>query len=278
MTIETPATDTTIETPATDTTIETPPVETATQPQNDENTTTNSDETPVETPEVKAPPTQAEYNALYFQLKQKEREMEASQSTPSQEPTPSSDTSDAPTLEDHDFDNEAFMQASIQHQVNQQVASALDKQKVNSEKAAQATQAQEIEDTFNGRAVEYASTNPDYEKAIEASNGMQFASHIQEALLSSEVGPQLDYMLLSDPALATKLNNMTPTQALMHMGKMESTIGSKTTKSAAKVISNAPAPIVQTGGATRTQPDYRYDDSLSFDEYEAKMMADRNKS
>jgi len=218
---------------------------------------------------------QEDFNKLYFQLKQLERENKVlSDTKPTHVDTPV-DKVEEPTLEQFDYDENEYLNAKIQHQVSEQVELALASQASTVEKNEALRIQQEVTTSFNDKAVAYAATNPDYETAIMASNGMTFAPHIQEVLLSSEKGPQLDHMLLSDPMLAQKLNQMTPTQAIMEMGRMEHTIS--TPVAATKLVSSAPEPIETTGGAGHVSGDYRYDENVGMADYYAQHQANLKK-
>ncbi len=226
-------------------------------------------ETPTEeTTQAAKTVSQEDFNALYFKLKQSERELEATKKAeaPTTEVTPAKEIN----IEDFDYDDDAYNNAVMQHQIETQVAAALKAQNTVTEQTTAKQKQDEVASTFNNRAVAYASTNPEYEKAIAAANGVQFANHIQEVILTSDVGPQLDHMLLSDPTLITKLHELTPTAAIMELGRMEAKFSAPATAKAQ--VSTAPAPFETGGGGVSTGGDFRYDDNMDMDTYYRKSM------
>jgi hypothetical protein len=94
---------------------------------------------------------------------------------------------------------------------------------------------------------------PDYAETIAGSD-LKVSDQIRDAVIESEIGPEILYHLAKNPDLVTELNAMTPAKALIKFGKLEDklTPASGETKPAAKVveISKAPAPITPLKGAT----------------------------
>jgi hypothetical protein len=219
---------------------------------------------------------QEEFNKLYFQLKQAERERDAAQSAKESKKEVSAPKV-APTLEDFDFDDDKFNAAAFEFKVAEQVAAALEVQKQHSVQEKIAAAKQEVAQTFNQRAVEYAAKNPSYEQAIAAAGSEAvFSSHIQEVVLQSEVGPAIDHKLLSDPALLHKLNTMNTTQAIMELARIEASLtsASPTAKATAPVkVSNAPEPIETVGGGGRASDDYAYNENMDMADYYAAHQA-----
>jgi len=228
----------------------------------------------VETTQV----SQEAFNKLYFEKMQAERDLEALRNqsqAPAQPDTqaPATTVEKAPVLEDFDYDETAYTAALVDYKVKEQLNTAMNTQQ--NQYAAQQQQhfEQKIANDFNDKAIQYASTNPDYEKVVnEHGNQVQYPASVQAAILQSEVGPQLDYMLLKDPSLIVKLSGMNDYQALMEMGRLESV--AKTTAPAAPAVSTAPAPIedVVTGGNAASH-DTRYDENASMDDYYKATMA-----
>ncbi len=219
---------------------------------------------------------QDDFNALYFKMKQAERELSTLREagdTPvidiNETPTPEKEV----TLESFDYDDEAYNKALVAEQVKTQVAAALAAQNAASTQSTLAAQQKQLTTDFNNKATAFAATNPDYEKAIAASGGVAFANHIQEVILQSEFGPQLDYAILSNPTIFTQLHSLTPTQAIMELGRMESSFKTPATQPAQ--VSQAPEPFSTGGGTANTGSDYRYDENQSMDAYYANYMAEQ---
>lgn len=227
-----------------------------------------TEEAAPETPPPEATVSQEEFNKIYFQMKQAERDLAAATQTPAPEVAPVDQ--DELTLEQFDYDDEAFTKASIERQVQDQVKAALATQHDVEAQAAANTKAMEITTGFNNKAAAYAALNPEYQKAINNAVGVVFPTHVQEVILGSEFGPQIDHMLLSDAVLMERISSLAPTQAIMELGRMEQQFTKAPVKQ--KSVSSAPAPFDTGGGASRTTNDYRYDENLSMDEYYKKAM------
>jgi len=219
---------------------------------------------------------QEDFNAVYFKMKQAERERDAlkAQDTgatgaqPAQETQPAPAGNKAPVLEDFDYDESAYNQAQIAYQVQEQVNKVLDSRKTQDAASVQEKLNKEITQSFNTKAVEYAASNPDYEKAIAQAGNIQMSPVIQEVLLYSDKGPQLDHMLLSNPALIDKLNQMTPMQATMELGRLEQSVGTKTVQQ-----SSAPDVIENNTGAALNTGNSDYNENCSMEEYYAAHEA-----
>jgi hypothetical protein len=85
------------------------------------------------------------------------------------------------------------------------------------------------------------------------SSDVVVSDHIRDAILESDVGPQILYHLAENPELADKLNSTSPISALRQIGRLEAQFERKeapvaeTKPSVAR--SKAPAPInpIKTG-------------------------------
>jgi transcriptional regulator NrdR family protein len=86
---------------------------------------------------------------------------------------------------------------------------------------------------------------PDFDDMV-ASSTVQVRDEVRDAILESDVGPQILYQLASDDDLAKKIANMPVTKALKEIGKMEVSFEKKESvevKSEPVARSKAPAPI-----------------------------------
>ena len=86
---------------------------------------------------------------------------------------------------------------------------------------------------------------PDFDDMVASSN-VQVRDEVRDAILESDVGPQILYHLASDDDYATKLAAMPTNKALKELGKLEVQFERKETpveKSETVARSKAPAPI-----------------------------------
>lgn len=91
---------------------------------------------------------------------------------------------------------------------------------------------------WSAREAEAKASIPDYDAVVPTST-VPVKPHVVEALMDSDAGPALVYHLAKNPAVAERLNAMSPTRAAIELGRLETTL----TAPAVKAPSNAPAPI-----------------------------------
>ena len=118
---------------------------------------------------------------------------------------------------------------------------------------AQRTQ-QETAKSAHDRRVEAARAEfPDFDEKISQAAAVPIPSDVYQAVVSSELGPNISYYLATHLEEAEKLNSMPIAAAVMRIGRIEAQLEAekKTVKPKPKV-SGAPAPInpVNPSGAT----------------------------
>jgi len=223
-----------------------------------------TEETTEVKPEVKLV-IQDEFNKVYFQRKQAERDKEALQqkvaeleARPTEAPKPEVTE---PTLEGHDYNDDTYNAALIDFKVKQGVSDAISTfTQTQNQATAQQAKAQ-LSQQFDSKAAEYASSNPEYMKALEAAGNVQYSGAVNEVLLNSDNGPQLDHYLLSNPQKADEINRMSTVQVAMALAKVAVTFETK------PQLSDAPAPIdVEGGGGGAVVQDLN-DPNLSMEDY-----------
>ena len=145
----------------------------------------------------------------------------------------------APKLEDFDHDEEKFNSASIKHQVAEAVRA--ERQAIDTD--AQTVAAEKAQQTFNERVV--AMNKPDF--ADVANAVPQLPLGVADALVQSENGAELIYHLGTHLDMADKLAGMTPTMAMMELGRISANMSTKPDVK----LSAAPAPIepLNSGGS-----------------------------
>lgn len=120
--------------------------------------------------------------------------------------------------------------------------------------------------TFAERQVQFRQQTADYDEVVGGSD-TPIANHVGEAIMESDLGPQLAYHFAKNPDVLQRLNGMSPTAAAREIGKLEATLGAKPAAPAAptKKVSNTPAPAGTTGAQGRaTTPALA---NLSMEEY-----------
>jgi hypothetical protein len=139
-------------------------------------------------------------------------------------------------------------------------------------KQTEAKQAREAEqqrkavlDQWNSRADAVREKLPDYDEVLESADDVPLAGYLQEALLESEIGPELAYHLAKNRAELERLTKLSPTSAVRELGKIEASLSKTTAPQPKKQISTAPKPVTPLSGGTAGSAPSIYDESLGDD-------------
>ncbi len=165
-----------------------------------------------------------------------------------------------PTLEQHDYDEDSFNQASVAFQVQEQVKAELTTQKAQQEQNNQQAAAQEALGKFNERAEALGKDDFD----VKAKAIPELPDGVANAIMSLENGAEMVYHLGSNLDKADALSSMTPMAAMMELGKISASMSVKPEIK----TSAAPDPIepVNAGSALSE----KMDDEMSIENWMAK--------
>ena len=110
--------------------------------------------------------------------------------------------------------------------------------------AKEAVERQKVIETWASKVQSAKASMPDFDEIV-ASSDVVVNDDIRDAILESDVGPQILYHLAENDEIAKKIAGLNPKQALREIGKLEARFEAKETKSQAapNVRSKAPAPI-----------------------------------
>ncbi len=216
-----------------------------------------------------------DFNKVYWKSKQAEREIEdlkqqLTQQNQTQEPViqQQRQTSDEPTLEQFDYDQDAFTAALVDHRVNQNIQKAFEAREQQEQQQKQQSEHDTVTRAFEDRYARYATENPEYQELSK--NGARiFSPHVNQAILHAENGPQVDHYLLSNPEIAERVGNLSPVMAAIEIGKISANLGNTNQTT---TISRAPDPIEPVGGGNVSTSDIRYNDNSSMSDYYAAAM------
>lgn len=164
-----------------------------------------------------------------------------------------------PTLEGHDYDDEAFNQANVNYQVQEQVAAELTSQRAKQDQINQQAKQQQTLETFNERAT--ALGKDDF--ADKASAIPDLPAGVADAIMSLENGAEMVYHLGTHLDKADSLANMTPMAAMMEIGRISTTMSTKPETK----LSAAPDPIEPIKAGSSID---KSDDEMSMAEFMAK--------
>jgi len=109
---------------------------------------------------------------------------------------------------------------------------------------------QEKNRTYNTKVVDFAKTVPDFQEVLdEAANvRMDADGLIIQAIIESDVGPQLAYHLAKYPEEVARLNKLTPQRRLIELGKLEDKVSVKEQVAPRTIVHNAPTPVKPVAG------------------------------
>jgi len=166
-----------------------------------------------------------------------------------------------PTLEQHGYDEEAFNQATVSFQVQEQVKAELATQKTQQSQLDQQAKQQQALDTFNERAT--ALGKEDF--ATVAGAVPELPAGVADAIMGLDNGAEMAYYLGTHLDKADALASMTPMAAMMELGKISSQMSVKPEIK----TSAAPDPIetLNSGSALNAE----VGDEMSIDAWMAKF-------
>jgi hypothetical protein len=152
-----------------------------------------------------------------------------------------------PTREQY-ASNDAYIQAQVDFQISQKLPEI-------QAKLQQATQRSTAETSFQSRENELRKTHADYDDVIAEASHIPVQPIVADAIIQSDMGPDIRYHLAQNPDLADKLFKMHPARAAVEIGKIEAQLSRTTDSPAPRAVSRAPAPIrsVISNGVTVTQ-------------------------
>jgi hypothetical protein len=113
-----------------------------------------------------------------------------------------------------------------------------------------AVQRQKVIETWATKVQSAKASMPDFDEVV-ASSDVSVNDDIRDAILESDVGPQILYHLAENDDLGKKIAGMSPKAALREIGKLEERFAAKPTARQETVAkSRAPAPINPIRGGT----------------------------
>lgn len=147
-------------------------------------------------------------------------------------------------FEDYDDFQKAHTKWTVDEGIRQNDVA---KQK-QSEKQTSEREAHERQIAFEDRADELRETMEDFDEVAKSAEMIRFYSevpHLAEIVEGNEKGPEIAYFLGNNPDKAVELARLSPYQAAVEIGKLESKLS---TNPKPRAASKAPDPINPTGG------------------------------
>jgi len=149
--------------------------------------------------------------------------------------------SDAPTLEDYDFDLGKWSAAVAEHAESK--ARALVESEFSTREAQRNHQS--VTENFASKSEQYAKDNPTYVADLTALDEViQFPKETLELVYGLENSPAVAHHIAKDFELADRISRMSPLNAALEIGRLEARLSAPK----AKPVSNAPSPTPTIGG------------------------------
>ena len=112
-------------------------------------------------------------------------------------------------------------------------------------------------DTYNQRVNAFKEKTPDYEKVVARTSDWATAPEISQAIVESDIGPEIVYFLAQNKAELDRVNSLSSHKRFIEMGKIEDKLirqakkearAAEDNKSMTKNVSKAPQPLSATNG------------------------------
>lgn len=125
----------------------------------------------------------------------------------------------------------------------------IEEMKKQEAEARQAQERQKVIETWATKVQQAKATLPDFDDIV-ASSDVVVNDDIRDAILESDVGPQILYHLAENEDVAKRISGLSAKQALREIGKLEARFEAKETKPEPIVRSKAPTPIQPIKGSS----------------------------
>jgi len=140
-----------------------------------------------------------------------------------------------PALEDFDYDDEKFINAKIEYQVNKR---ALELQEAQNRQTRE-TGRREVEASFKKKVDDFQKTTPDYQQVVGAIPSLP--QETLDVILTADDGEKIAYYLGNHLDVADEIASMSPAQAALRLGRISSNLSNVSTNR--NKVSNAPDPV-----------------------------------
>lgn len=236
-------------------------------------------ETTKEVPEQKETPKPEEKRPTGYQRKLAAKDAELADVRAEMErlksAAPKAETKGKPKYEDYEKagkTNEEYFEDLSDWKAQQVIDAKLSERDGKAKEEALKTEGQKRQKAYQDKVAEYTKVAPDFAEVIEAYDG-PFNQTIAQALLDSDMGPEVAYYLAKNPDEAETLEGMNYGQVSRFFGKVEAKLESQ--KSPDVKVTKAPPPIPsQRGTAQVTSLDPYNNPDMSAEQwrqYKAKL-------
>ena len=188
---------------------------------------------------------------------------------PQQARTAQADETGKPTLEGHDFDQEAYSEALADWKVEQKFKEREDQ----ATRAKAQKTAQEKASAFKDREAAFAANNPDYYD-LAYTAPINYSEAMLGAIQESDEAPAIAYYLAQHLDEAADIAQMTPFAAAKAIGRIEAQLSAPaSTPSQPRTVQRAPpiAPTIQGTAIAAKTPE-----AMTVEDHMAQLRAKRS--
>lgn len=188
---------------------------------------------------------------------------------------PTQETSADKEPKPEDFETwDAYYKADAKYQARQEFARLRQEDETKSREASQKTEFADKQKQYAERADEFKESTPDFDEVIDSYNG-PLTAPMQQALLDSDVGPQVAYYLAQNPEEGEAMAKMGVLALNKAIGRIEAKLESPTVDTMPKPakdlkLTKAPPPITPVGKSS-TNSSYDPHSSKGRDDHEDYM-------
>jgi len=163
-----------------------------------------------------------------------------------------------PTLEQHDYDEDAYNEALIASRVQAEVDKAIKAQQQSSQSQQAQQEAAQKSQAFAAKEAEFAKEVPDYDQ-VARTDAVPISEAMADIIMDSDKGPAIAYHLGKNLNDAYRISQLPPVLAAKELFKIEASLAQPAN------ISNAPEPAPEIGGMDT--PVQELSDKLSTEEW-----------
>lgn len=173
-----------------------------------------------------------------------------------------------PTIENYDnFDQ--YVAAKAAYIAKRQIESTMTEREQREASVRAQAERQKTVESWNKRVDKFTAKMPDFEEVITSSE-VAMTDPMQQAIMESDVGPELAYYLANHPDEATDIARMSPIGAIRTLGRIEERLSKPNVKT-----TNAPAPLSKISSASKVSKDPSAMSQAEFEKWRKTVIAAR---
>ena len=160
-----------------------------------------------------------------------------------------------PRLSDPDIDyDEDKYQARWSEYTDSLIDSKIDSREKRKREHEMLDDLKTRQETYSDKLSDYTAENPEFAELYEEAGRPSFSPMVEDALMASELGPQIEHHLYGNVDVLEEINSSSPAVAIRRLVQIENEISEKNSKSGEatrpKEASEAPRPISTEKGSS----------------------------